>query len=314
MSPLTSFLLIITFGILGTPSRRWPDGNGGFVRGSLVLDRTDDLIVMVSDTPRLYRTIPKSALRDLDRKYLARLEGRPVSIKDQQGVPDEIKKIAVIEDGASLLDACSTFHSMDKKQILECFRKYLSLCEKDNRFHPDNIWFIGSMVFERPSPPYPDFLDPSLHLTAASWPTSSCTNFEILGDLPFFRPIQFGHSGPCWPDVDLLVSWLDRHGKKKTHWPRSISLPTDTLNQLEDNTVLRRQAWRMVSHLFDMEWDLVFEQPVNDERWKKLSEMLTQLEVKWDSHSFKFTTEGKVIIGRPPVEWLPTTLIQNRKY
>ena len=311
---LASILLTIADGGPEAQYRRWPDGNGGIVRGSLVLERTDDVVILISTSPRLYRAIPKHTLRNLDLRYLARLKGRPELFTfDLQNVPELQKKIALIEDGASLLEACSALGSMDKEQVFETLRNYLSLCERDDRFDPDNVWFLTSLIFECPAPPYPDFWDSSFALTEPTWPKSSCSNFKTLAGLPFFGPTESGHSGPCWPNADFLLTWLESHGELKSPLIQAESLPTTAVsNQPGDNSPLRRQAWRMVSHLFEMEWDLVYSQPIDNERWARLSEMLTKLEVEWDSKSLQFEAASNVLMAKPPVEWLPTELIHRQ--
>ena len=107
------------------------------------------------------------------------------------------------------------------------------------------------------------------------------------------------------------MRWVKERGVLISPCLDPVGLPPEAAEALDaSNFGLRSQAYRMVSHLFNFKWDLVYAQPIDDKRWQQLKAMLIDLGVTWDRTTCEFVATRKVQLKDPPPEWLPTKLIR----
>ena len=306
----------IVWVFLGSPmaisqqnGRLWPDGNGGTIRGDIVLSRSSEIVIRTDSVPNRYKSIPKSILRDSDKRNLRRLV-RGSEIDELANLKDDMRVIANIHDAQSMLTASSLFREKNIAFVLSSFEEYLDLCKSNRKIDEGNLWALATIIFEHPQTLYPDFLARVETPVTPDWPTSGCYTIRIVDDIPYFINGKHARSGPCWPDARGLISWIRDHAQTRKTWKHPTKSPTLSLFELGDDAQdCRVQAWRLVSHLFDENWQLVFFQPIDDVRWERLVSIVDSLNLIWDIESRSFQIASDVKIPEAPQEWLPVTFL-----
>ncbi len=305
ISPTLIALVYTTIAV--ADGRLWPDGNGSLIRGEMVLSSPTEVVILTDKAPRRYVWVARASLRDIDKRYLHRL----TRARDLTNLPEDMRTIAEIRDAKTLFAAASIFRGKDMQFVLNEFERYLALCNADRRLDDDNLWVLATTIFEHPQPLYPDFWRNDDALISPRWPQSSCEEIRFIDETPFWIPSKFGHSGPCWPDVEYLIHWVRNHARLRTVWLCPKSTPTKAIQALadEDAKYCRNQAWQLVSHLFGEKWKLVFVGQIEDERWEKLVTIIESLGLEWDVDLQRFRKTTDETIPEVPKEWLPTKFL-----
>jgi hypothetical protein len=270
---LTTLLLVVaSLPVAGADeARRWPNDRGEIIRADLVMVRSRDVVLR----PQPYRgrllVVPFARLRPVDRRYLD-LECRHARDCGEvlEKLPQPLQDFAAIHDAATLVRAAAHSRGKSKAEVLEIFEQCV---DQDWNEH---LWLVAPVIFE-PCPAYPDFWREDLTvLSESAWPGAWPWESTILRGQPLLLDISHGypHSGPPAPVTRKLIAWAKERATVRSRWPVPELIPTELVNQTEvladDRHRARYQAWRLVRHLFSLEWKVVFESSLDDERWNKL--------------------------------------------
>lgn len=299
---------------LDAEARQWPDGKGGLVDADLVMIRGNDVVLRPDRSSEKLIVLPDTHLRDMDHRYLQRHFGNLYTERQRfEDLPEPLASIAGVGDAATLVHAASCFRGKTKEEVLGVFQRYL------DAGYEDNLWLIAPVIFEQ-SETDPGFSD--------GWPQVT----KIIQGQPILLDTgrEYAHSGPAWPDINALLEWIKTSGRVRKRWLAPELMPTQLVNQCDELTDARhrarRQAWLLVRHLFDLEWQLVFQdtiadfwwpqptdeqwQRLKDERWKKPHELCVSMDVTWDPRTQTFQRGNDTPLPRPPADWMPQKCVR----
>ena len=224
-------------------------------------------------------------------------------------LPQPLRDIAAIHDAATLVRAAAHFRGKSKAEVLGIFEQCVDK-EWDER-----LWLLAPVVFE-PCPAYPDFWDRGdlgTSLSESTWPELWPRETKILRGQQMLL-VTTGLTAARLPRARNCCSIGQRmHATVRSSWPVPELIPTELVNQTEaladERHRARYQAWRLVRHLFSLEWKVAFESSLDDERWNKLHELCIAMEITWDEKEQKFRQSNGFSVPPPPDNWIPRTQV-----
>ena len=308
LQPLTVLLLVAAPLAAADKARRWPNDRGEIIRADLVMVRSSDVVLRPQPYPGRLVVVPFDKLRAVDDRYLDRRVWRSNPYGEVLAkLPQPLRDMAAVYDAATLVRAAAHFRGKSKAEILEVFRRYV-----DTRGGHE-LWLLAPVVFE-PCPAYPDFWREDLTvLSESAWPGAWPWETKIMRGQQMLLDISHGHghSGPGAPDARDLIAWAKEHATVRSTWPVPEMIPIELVNETEaladERHRARYQAWRLVRHLFSLEWKVAFESSLDNERWNRLHELCTSMEIAWDEKEQRFQQSNGFSVPPPPGNWIPRT-------
>ena len=306
-------LLVVTSPLgltVADEARRWPNDRGEIIRADLVLIRSNDVVLCPQPYHGKLVVVPLDKLRPVDRRFLHLDQQRKSDYGEVfEKLAQPLRDLAAVHDAATLVRAAAHFRGKSKAEILEVFQQYV-----DSQGGHE-LWLLAPVIFE-PCPAYPNFWREDLTvLSEFAWPGAWPWETGIFRGQPMLLDVTHGgaHSGPGSPRAALLIEWAKQYGTVRASWPVPELIPTELVNRTEaladERHRARYQAWRLVRHLFSLEWKVAFEFSLDDERWNRLHELCTSMEITWDEKEQKFRQSNGFIVPPPPDNWLPRTLV-----
>ena len=215
--------------------------------------------------------------------------------KQLQPLSAPLRAIANISDTSTLVEAISHFQGKTKPEVLRIFQDLEGIdahCE-------EHVKLLAAVLFD----PRPD------------WAEGFFCQVKFIDGQPWLLDRLNGSSysvlsGPVRP----YLNWLEREGHVRNQIIRPTRKPWEIVDGTPELALpqhqARRQAWRLVRHLFDVQWQAVFEDAVDDGRWEQFKKLATFMRIDWDDRHQAYRAGVHGPLPAPPVDWLPMKTVQ----